>query len=240
MIINHSKKFIFFANKKTASTSIAISLSSSCNKADVITPLGRDEAIRRELGYTSPRNFIPWWNYPQYRYLLLKQKFTQRSVLSSIKKIGLHTHISAEEALENGYISRSMLDNYFTFCFIRNPWEHTASIFHWIKRKTTHEALTLDEFIHCGRLERWAHSCRRIYTINGHMCMSRMCKYENAQEEVELIFRELSLSGNPQLPMAKSHIRKDRRSYQDILSQQQAREISRIFEYEIELGSYQF
>ena len=66
MIINHSKKFIFFANRKTASTSTAIALSSSCNHNDVITPLGRDEKIRRELGYQGPANFIPWWNKINY------------------------------------------------------------------------------------------------------------------------------------------------------------------------------
>ena len=37
----------------------------TCNKKDVITPLGRDERIRRELGYQGPINFIPWWNAPK-------------------------------------------------------------------------------------------------------------------------------------------------------------------------------
>jgi hypothetical protein len=72
VIINHSKKFIFFANRKTASTSTAIALSSSCNHKDVITPLGRDEKIRKELGYQGPTNFIPWWN--KVNYFAIKAK----------------------------------------------------------------------------------------------------------------------------------------------------------------------
>ena len=100
MIINHSKKFIFFANRKTASTSTAIALSSSCNKKDVITPLGRDERIRRELGHQGPINFIPWWNVPKYLAIEAKSKAFKRSANRELKTIGLHTHIEAKTALE--------------------------------------------------------------------------------------------------------------------------------------------
>jgi len=240
MIINHSKKFIFFANTKTASTSIAIALSSSCGKRDVITPLGKDESIRRELGYTSPRNFIPWWNYPKYLQAELQSKLTKTSANRALKKIGLHTHISARDALRKRYISARMLDEYFTFCFIRNPWDHAVSQFFWLNRGEGPELLPLEEFINGGKLEEWAANCRRIYTIEGRLCVTRLCKYENAQSEIEQIFKELELSGNPQLPRAKGNIRTDRRSYRDILSQQHAKTIARLFEYEIELGGYQF
>ena len=78
MIINHSKKFIFFANRKTASTSTAIALSSSCNHKDVITPLGRDEKIRGELDSQGPTNFIPWWNKVNYFSIKAKCKIQKR------------------------------------------------------------------------------------------------------------------------------------------------------------------
>jgi len=59
MIISHSQQFIFIANRKNASKAIGITFSSTCSQRDVITPLERDESIRRELVYLAPRNFIP-------------------------------------------------------------------------------------------------------------------------------------------------------------------------------------
>ena len=92
MIINHSKKFIFFANRKTASTSTAIALSSSCNHKDVITPLGRDEKIRRELGYQGPTNFIHWWSKVNYFAIKAKCKTQKKGINRYLKSIGLHTY----------------------------------------------------------------------------------------------------------------------------------------------------
>ena len=240
MIINRKKKFIFFANKKTASTSIAIALSSSCGKGDVITPLGKDESIRRELGYTSPRNFIPWRNKPRHYLIELRSKLTHSSANESLKRIGLHTHISVGDALSNKYISPYQMDNYFSFCFIRNPWDHALSQYFWMKHGSKNQLLSLDEFIHGGKLEAWAKECRSIYTLDNRVRVSRVCKYENAQREIDAIFNELCLTGNPELPKAKGDIRKDRRSYRDILSEQQAKTIASLFENEIDLGSYQY
>ena len=74
MIINHSKKFIFFANRKTASTSTAIAAAGQCNGKDVVATLGRDEKIRRELGYQGPTNYIPWHNKINYFSIKAKGK----------------------------------------------------------------------------------------------------------------------------------------------------------------------
>ena len=114
MIINHSKKFIFFANRKTASTSTAIALSSSCDHNDVITPLGRDEKIRKELGYQGPTNFIPWWNKINYFAIKAKAKILKKGVTRELKTIGLRTHIGANEALTKNYIKPSIIEHYYS------------------------------------------------------------------------------------------------------------------------------
>ena len=240
MIINHSKKFIFFANRKTASTSTAITLSSSCNKKDVITPLGRDERIRRELGYQGPINFIPWWNIPKYLVIEAKSKVFKRSANRELKTIGLHTHIEAMTALERKYISASNFDSYFSFCFIRNPWDHAISKFFELKKSEHFQSLDLDTFIHGGRLENFATSCRSIHSSQGKMLVKKLYKYEHLQETIQNLFKELELAGNPQLPRAKSTLRTDKRHYRDMLSPGQAKTIEDIFAQEIEWGQYQF
>ena len=241
MIINHSKKFIFFANRKTASTSTAIALSSSCNHKDVITPLGRDEKIRRELGYQGPTNFIPWWNKINYLAIEAKGKLLKKSVNRKLKLIGLHTHIGAHKALAENYISASIFDEYYSFCFIRNPWDHAISQFYELKKdQARHQNLDLDTFINGGLLEKFALSCRSIYSHEGEILVKCLYKYELLQETIETIFKDLNLTGNPTLPKAKSTLRTDRRNYKDILNSSQKDVIEKIFFQEVELGKYSF
>ena len=240
MIINHSKKFIFFANRKTASTSTAIALSSSCNHNDVITPLGRDEKIRRELGYQGPANFIPWWNKINYFKIEAKSKIFKTSANRALKTIGLHTHIEVKTALDNNYISASTFENYYSFCFIRNPWDHALSQFFELKKDQRLQSLDLDTFIEGGMLDKFAKSCRSIYSENGKILVNCLYRYENLQETIEDIFNDLKLSGNPKLPKAKSTLRTDKRPYREVLNTRQKSEIERIFSSEIEWGKYQF
>ncbi|AII47877.1 hypothetical protein KR52_01710 [Synechococcus sp. KORDI-52] len=240
MIINHSKKFIFFANRKTASTSTAIALSSSCNRKDVITPLGRDEKIRRQLGYQGPTNYIPWWNKVNYFAIKAKCKLQKKGLSPYLKSIGLHTHIEATTALKKNYIDASMFESYYSFCFIRNPWDHAISKFFELKKDEKLQSLDLDTFIESGMLDKFARSCRLIYSDQGEIIVKRLYRYENLQEAVESIFNDLKLTGNPQLPRAKSNLRTDKRPYRDLLNTNQKNKIERIFEQEIEWGEYQF
>ena len=240
MIINHSKKFIFFANRKTASTSTAIALSSSCNHKDVITPLGRDEKIRKELGYQGPTNYIPWWNKPKYFAVKAKCKLLKKGATSSLKTIGLHTHIEAKTALDRSFISEKVFHSYFSFCFIRNPWDHSLSQFFELTKNERPDALELDTFINDGLLEKFAASCRSIYSDQGNILVKHLYRYENLQETVQKIFNDLNLTGNPQLPRAKSDLRTDKRPYRDLLNSDQKNKIERIFAQEIEWGKYLF
>ena len=241
MIINHSNKFIFFANRKTASTSTAIALSSSCNRKDVITPLGRDEKIRRELGYQGPTNYIPWWNKINYFAIKAKCKLQKKGVSRYLKSIGLHTHIEATTALSKNYISASTFESYYSFCFIRNPWDHALSQFFELKKdQKSHKDLDLDTFINGGLLENFATSCRSIYSHKGTILVNHLYHYEQLQEAIENLFNDLNLTGNPQLPKAKSTLRTDKRPYKEILNSNQKDAIERIFYQEVEWGKYQF
>ena len=89
-------------------------------------------------------------------------------------------------------------------------------------------------------LEKFARSCRSIYSEEGKILVKRLYRYENLQETVESIFNDLNLTGNPQLPTAKSNLRTDKRPYKDLLNSNQKNKIERIFAQEIEWGKYQF
>jgi Sulfotransferase family len=235
MIINHSRGFIFLANRKTASTAIGIALSSACDSRDVIAPLGRDEAIRRQLGYPGPRNYIPMPSLPAYAALRLRRKLTGKPINQGLKRIGYHTHITAQQTLQ--YLPRPCWDRYFRFCFVRNPWDRAISQYFWSVRSQS-QPISLDAFINGPQLRRAAAQSQAIYSLNGELAVNRLCRYESAQAELNRIFEELNLSGNPQLPEAKRQFRQDHRPYQEVLNDEQAARIAEIFKNEIALAGY--
>ena len=58
MIVSHEHRFIFIKTRKTAGTSIEISLSKYCGPNDIITPIAEvDEKIRESLGHKGPQNY---------------------------------------------------------------------------------------------------------------------------------------------------------------------------------------
>ena len=70
--------------------------------------------------------------------------------------------------------------------------------------------------------------------------MNHLYHYEQLQEAIENLFNDLNLTGNPQLPKAKSTLRTDKRPYKEILNSNQKDAIERIFYQEVEWGKYQF
>ncbi|MCT0223902.1 sulfotransferase family 2 domain-containing protein [Synechococcus sp. CS-1328] len=237
MIISHSNRFIFLANRKTASTSIGIAFSSCCSQKDVIAPLGRDEKIRRELGYPCPRNYIPWQSLPAHIGLRLRRKLAGKPIERDLKKISYHTHITAAQVLE--YLPRRHWDSCFRFCFVRNPWDRAISHYFWTTRSQP-EPISLDQFIEGKQLRNAAEKSRAIYSLNGEIAVHRLCQFENAQSEVNRIFEELNLSGNPLLPETKRQFRSDRRHYREVLNDNQAARIATIFDREIALAGYTY
>ncbi|MDP7977608.1 sulfotransferase family 2 domain-containing protein [Bacillus sp. WLY-B-L8] len=107
MIISHEHKFIFLKTKKTAGTSIEISLSRYCGDKDIITPISpADEKIRAEFG-KQPQNY--------------QGKF--------------YNHIRAKQV--KNLIGEEIWNSYYKFCFDRNPWDKVISLYHYRSNPAT-------------------------------------------------------------------------------------------------------
>ncbi|MCF6409084.1 sulfotransferase family 2 domain-containing protein [Pseudalkalibacillus salsuginis] len=118
MIISHKYKFIFLKTKKTAGTSIEISLSRYCGDKDIITPIMfEDEKIRADLG-----------KYPQ-NY--------------QIGQINFYNHDSANKI--KSLIGEDIWDSYYKFCFDRNPWDKVISLYYFLVKDPKKESF--DEFL---------------------------------------------------------------------------------------------
>ena len=145
MIISHKYKFIFLKTRKTAGTSIEISLSRFCGDDDIITPISlEDEAVRRLLGkkaknylqYASGRN-----KYKKYSNHIIAQKF-------------------------KSLIAPSIWNNYYKFCFKINLFDRVISLYYFCcsrrNKSIKFDEWLRNEYIYLPNKNNW-----HIYTINN-------------------------------------------------------------------------
>lgn len=231
MIISHKHQFIFFKTSKTAGTSFEIALSKYCGEQDIITPITpNDEQVRKELGYRSHQNyFIPFRQYTKLDWvkLLIKQQ-----------RLCFYNHITAEEV--RSYVDPQIWNSYFKFCFERNPWDKVISHYHWVNHFGNKKYATLTEFINSGK----AGKIRSfdVYTIGGIPVVNKIYKLEELEEALEDISIQLKLDEKIKMPVykAKGNVRKDKRHYSEVLSEEEKETISKIFAREIAWMNYKY
>ena len=230
MIISHKYKFIFLKTNKTAGTSIEIALSKFLGADDIITPIAlEDEKTRSNLGYRGPQNYLaPIWDYQirDLAKLLLKGK----------KKVKFYHHISAQKV--KAQIGEQVWNNYFKFCFERNPWERVISHYYW--RCKSEPRPTISEFLESDTLLLLKRRGLDLYAINGQIAVDKVCRFEKLSEELEAIRTQVGLPEKLDLPRAKSSFRKDKRSYHDILNMKEKEKIAELFSEEISLFGYEY
>ncbi len=231
MIISHKHKFIFLRVIKTASTSMAIALSKYCGSNDVISRLPpKDEALRKKMGYRGAQNnkFAPIWDYTL--------KSIAWHALNRCVKHKLNTHALAREVKKE--VGTDVWNNYYKFCFVRNPWDMIISDYYWVYQKEPRPPISdYLESMHVLRLRRKAYD---VYTINGEVAVDRLCRFENITAEAAIIEKEIGLPGPLILPRAKTQYRQDKRSYREILNKEDQNKIANIFKEEIQLLGYKF
>lgn len=234
MIISHKYKFIFIKTTKTAGTSTEIALSKHCGDKDILTPLGGgDERDKNDADYRGAQNYLaPPWAYDRYdvaQFLLPKPNKHRR-------KLKYNNHMSAEKVKDN--IGDEIWDSYYKFCFERNPWDRFISFYYWRCKKMPRP--TIDEFISTGVASSLKKMGYNKYTIGGQVAVDKVCRFENITDELENIRQHLGIPEPLVLPYAKSQHRKDKRSYRDILNEEQKEIIADTSRDVINLMGYEF
>lgn len=229
MIISHKHKFIFIKTAKTAGSSIEIALSKICGPKDVLTPLSdEEEKIRQSLGYRGAQNFIiPFRQYKLLDWLKL---------VYYKKRVRFIHHMSVPEI--RWYLESSIWDNYFKFCFERNPWDKMISYYFWNKGEESHKSI--EQFLLSG--EGGDIRGFDLYSIGGIPVVDRVFLFEEMAQSLQEISVKLKLEEPLSLPAykAKGSVRKDKRHYREILNKGEADIISKVFAREIKYFSYEF
>lgn len=225
MIVNHKHKFIFLKTRKTAGTSIEIALSQFCDSSDLITPISpEDELVRQQLGGRGPQNYqIPLGRYRLSDWFRLVKR---RQILH------FYNHTPARFARQ--YLRKGIWDDYFKFCFERNPFDKAISRYFWGTRKQ--DLSGLQYFLESAPrkfLSDWD-----IYTIDNEVAVDFIGRYENLEKDLAIVLKQIGLSGQSELPHVKGSYRKDRRHYSKLINIKSRRLIEKICSNEIATFSY--
>lgn len=220
MILSHKYRFIFIKTNKTAGTSIEVALSKFCGSKDIITPINEeDEAIRQGLGYRGPQNYTD----------------ADGSIL-------FYNHISAKHVRDiiktHNLMNEKKWGRYYKFCFERNPWDRAISLYYW--RYQDEPRPSISEFIASEELADFAEKSVKSYMKGDNVLVDRVCRYEKLEEELEFVCNQVGIPEKLELPRCKTNARKDKRPYQELLSDSDRARIAELFAKEIELMGYEF
>lgn len=191
MILSHRHRFIFVKTRKTAGTSVEISLSRYCGPDDVITPITpEDEKIRRELGL-APQNYSKRCLPRRRRHLreLTRGAWPTESVF--------HNHITASEIVTRV----PEWNSYFKFTIVRNPWDYVASRHAWEVYRRHDPTLTVDQVLAAwDPAQNWY-----SYTLDGKVAVDFAIRFESLGADLAIACRQLGIEFDEWLPRAKAN-----------------------------------
>jgi len=210
MIISHKHKFIFFKSKKTAGSSIQVTLAKHCGEDDIITGQYQD-GIDDETHSTG---------------LNMDKFFTK------------HPHPPLRET-HSWFIDKFGWDtwlSYFKFGFVRNPYDIAVSRYHWNKRgKDT----SVEDFMEWTKGDMDMTDKPYIYLGDGVNTLDFIGKYETLQEDYEYICNKLNLPAIP-LSNKKSGFRKKKHYSTFYQDENTIERVTNFFREDLQYHGYTF
>ena len=215
MIISHKHKFIFFKTRKTAGSSIQVSLAKHCGEDDIITGQYRDgvDDDSHSAGLNM-NNFYTTHPHPEIN--------------------------QTKSFLDN--LNPNIWKDYFKFAFVRNPYEIAVSRYFWERRgKGEVESCSVDDFKRwvkfdlSGKNYDWLHN---YITINDKIELDYIGRYENLSDDYNYICNKLNLPVDD-LPFKKGGFR-DKKHYSEYYDDETKHIVGKFFEKDIKLFGYDF
>jgi len=233
MIVSHNYKFIFIKTAKTAGTSMTIYLSHFCGEGDLITRLKKEEIeYGNSLGYRFPHGFKTQVKSLKLAVWKMIKNFQSDQQLMKTSGYKIRKNLSAYSA--QMYLGQQVWNNYFKFCFERDPFDKAVSLYYWHTRDME-KGPEINEYIQKAdrsKLSNW-----RLYTIDDQVAVDFVGRYENLDEDVRFVAEKLGLP-NHSLPNAKGDSRSNHQHYSQILNQDSRRHIEIVCAKEIEMFKY--
>jgi hypothetical protein len=197
-----------------------VALSKFCGPLDIIAHIGDRDQLESKAEQNN------WWYLPS-------------------KHAVFYNHIPAFRIREMiAEQDKEIWNNYFKFCFERNPWDKTISQYYFHRQKGNHSREDLHKFIMTNYLSHF--SDWRIYTEEDKdddtILVDKIFKYEEMESSFEYLQDILKLPEKIVMPEKrfKGWTRKDHRHYRDVLTNEEKDQIAKIFNKEIKEMGYEF
>ena len=261
MIISHKHKFIFLHCRKVAGSSITVYLNAYLGQNDL--QVGSWGDTIRKGGRYNRRVFRDIISFRGLKYMLgylsnilsNGSRLTHADLVNAVMK-DLYRGVTGDQpehptAAEIKNFAPYSWNNYFKFCFIRNPYERALSDYRWRISNIPHPGISFGEF-----LERLADSDRPdpekvvpktvsnwpIYTIDDQIAVDFVGRYENLMTDFERICHEVGIPFVPErIPFAKKDGGKRVSiNYKEFYGEREKQIVEQLFSNEIKTFGYSF
>ncbi len=107
-------------------------------------------------------------------------------------------HLKADEYVHLRYLSQDLFDQYFKFAFVRNPWSRLVSIYKYLgfSDKVDFKSFLFGDFKDNIFSEKhWLVRPQTdfIYSENGSLLIDYVGRFENLQEDFDLIAKKIGM-----------------------------------------------
>jgi len=183
MLISNSRKFIFIHIPKTAGTSIEESLLPYCS---------------------GKKGFVNWL----IRRLVKYVRFPNKQVFA-LRTYEAHVTLAEAELLLPGKV----IDDYFKFAVVRNPYDRFVSFYYHLLKQTTHRwheyAVKAGSF--AGFIEQMKHipePSQKHYLMGryGNINMDYIIRFEDIQNDYKEVCKKLNIDFNLPVKNTTKHV----------------------------------
>jgi hypothetical protein len=226
MIISHKHKFIFFKSKKTASTSIEVSLASVCGEGDTITPISREglapsykHPVRNEkifFDHIRPKRAYKyidkttWKNYTKIMSIrnpwdmVISEAFMRKEQFTSNTKAGLWKE-RARLGLPMDPTSMSLKD---VLRKLLIPWQGPPPLWRWAN-------------------------------LGEETCIDFFIRFENLNKDFSELCQRLNIDPI-KLPFANGNYRTENKHYTEYYDNETRELVAKYYKKDIEMFEYEF
>jgi hypothetical protein len=253
MIISHKKKFVFLHCRKTAGTFISYLLYEFLENNDLIIGSLEDIYKKKKINIFNHINIIEPSNF----FLLIKTFLT---TIKYKKNFGFllnefykkkYSRIYANPAhMDISKIRQNFkeTDKYFTFCFVRNPYDFEVSDYLWrIKINTKYKNMKFKEYLNLKILNKDHEILPKpitnwnIYTNKNKIDVDFVGRFENLEDDLKIIFKKINIDSailnNNNIPIKKNTSKKN---YQEYYSKFEKDIVEKIHYFELKNFDYKF
>jgi hypothetical protein len=251
MIVSHRHRFIFQHCRKTAGSSIQVSLFRYLGPNDVSTD-GWGDAM--SIG-VRPNARAAWWVVrPPGTLRLVREALKGRGTVSqamnaSFKATAAHylgvpresTHVTARELRDRFH---RQWEGYFKFCFVRNPYSRVVSDYFWRTRQVVPKPTFRQYLIAMADgddlagvispfFDNWP-----LYTIDDQVAVDRVCRFERLLPDLAAALEEAGVPWDGWLPRLKQGGMST--SYRALYGAEERAMVAELFKREIDMFGYEW